>query len=136
VSFTRDGDKDILKRRLTRFVLAFWNLVNSSFQNIATLRCPRVCIYIAYAYRVPYMIYIRRGLRCCCLERKAIPEPQNAEQQDCSPAFNFMCKNVLSLRFRGVARIAQKMRKSSARYADLVKTEKCTLVKNQTGNNN
>ena len=31
-----------------------------------------------------------RELRCCCLEVKAIPEPQNAEQQDCSPAF-FVC---------------------------------------------
>ena len=32
-------------------------------------------------------LYIRRGLQCCCLGEKAIPEPQNAEQQDCSPAF-------------------------------------------------
>ena len=37
--------------------------------------------------RTLLMIYIRRGLRCCCLEQKAIPEPQEAEQQDCSPAF-------------------------------------------------
>ena len=41
----------------------------------------------ARALRVPYLIYMRRGLRCCCLDKKAIPEPRLAEQQDCSPAF-------------------------------------------------
>ena len=40
--------------------------------------------------RALLMIYIRRGLRCCCLEQKAIPEPQEAEQQDCSPAFLYV----------------------------------------------
>ena len=44
--------------------------------------------------RVPYKIYIRRGLRCCCLDKKAIPEPRLAEQQDCSPAFVFLENKV------------------------------------------
>ena len=37
-----------------------------------------------------YLYTYQRGLQCCCLGEKAIPEPQNAEQQDCSPAF-FVC---------------------------------------------
>ena len=78
-----------MKQRLTRFVLAFRNLVNFKEQNIATLRClwhvytcMRVCVYL--------YIYVRRGLRCCCFFLKAIPEPRNAERQDCSPAFVFI----------------------------------------------
>lgn len=35
-------------------------------------------------------ICIQRGLQCCCLEQKAIPEPRIAEQQYCSPAFVFI----------------------------------------------
>ena len=42
------------KRRLTRFVLASWNLVNSLFQNIATLRCPW-CVYTSCAH-IAYLI--------------------------------------------------------------------------------
>ena len=45
-----------------------------------------VCIYV-YVYARTLIRYIRRGLRCCCLDKKAIPEPRLAEQQDCSPAF-------------------------------------------------
>ena len=46
-------------------------------------------MYITYVVRAyaRTSIYIRRGLQCCCLELKAIPEPELAEQQDCSPAF-------------------------------------------------
>jgi hypothetical protein len=44
-------------------------------------------IHVCARLRVPYIIYMRRGLRCCCLDEKAIPEPRLAEQQDCSPAF-------------------------------------------------
>ena len=45
-----------------------------------------VCIDNVHAY-LRIHIYIRRGLQCCCLELRAIPEPRIAEQQDCSPAF-------------------------------------------------
>ena len=52
-----------------RFVLTYRNLVNFKEQNIATLRCLwyvytciRVCVYL--------YIYVRRGLRCCCLLRR------------------------------------------------------------------
>jgi hypothetical protein len=49
---------------------------------------PLLCIYTCARVGVPYIIYIHiSGLQCCCLERKAIPEPLYAEQQDCSPAF-------------------------------------------------
>ena len=47
-----------------------------------------VCIYMCV--RAHTYIYIRRGLRCCCLDTKAIPEPLLAEQQDCSPAFSYV----------------------------------------------
>ena len=69
-----------------RFVLAFWNLVNSTYPRHCDTKMLMVCIKGTRACACT-PIYIRRGLRCCCLDTKAIPEPQNAEQQDCSPAF-------------------------------------------------
>ena len=81
------GDiQDILKRRLMRFVLANRNLVNSSPKTLQH----EMPIGMYYKVRTCAHIYIRRGLRCCCLGEKAIPEPLLAEQQDCSPAFNFV----------------------------------------------
>ena len=70
-------------------VLAIRNLVNSTSSKTMQHKMLMVCIF-RYT-RVVYM-YIRRGLRCCCLERKAIPEPRIAEQQDCSPAFIYAYK--------------------------------------------
>ena len=40
----------------------------------------------AISRRVRYRTY-RRGLGVACSEDRAIPEPQLAEQQQCSPAF-------------------------------------------------
>ena len=44
----------------------------------AIIKRVRICTY-------------RRGLGVACSEDRAIPEPQLAEQQQCSPAF-FVCK--------------------------------------------
>ena len=49
-----------------------------------------------------YTLYIRvhawtyrRGLRCCCLDLKAIPEPRLAEQQQCESRFIFVNAGTL-----------------------------------------
>ena len=52
-------------------------------------KMPMVCIENVHVH-LRIHIYIRRGLQCCCLDVKAIPEPYEAEQQDCSPAFLFV----------------------------------------------
>lgn len=46
-----------------------------------------VYIHCVRISRAIYMIYIRRGLRVACSDERAIPEPKETEQQDCSPAF-------------------------------------------------
>ena len=70
---------------LKRFVLATWNLVNSlTCRNIAALRCPWcVFAYMRCAYIDTYSV----GSVLFVLQVRAIPEPQVAEQQQCSPAF-------------------------------------------------
>ena len=88
MSFEGGRIQDILKRRLTRFVLVSWNLVNSHYPKHCSTRCPLVCNNVR---AICAHLCIRRGLRCCCLGKKAIPEPQETEQQDCSPAFLFVC---------------------------------------------
>ena len=51
-------------------------------------------VYInMYARISVFSIYIRRGLSVACSDAKAIPEPQIAEQQYCSPAF-YMYKDI------------------------------------------
>ncbi len=55
-------------------------------------KMPMVCIENVHVH-LRIHIYIRRGLQCCCLDVKAIPEPYEAEQQDCSPAFLFYIKS-------------------------------------------
>ena len=81
------GIQDIINSVLTRFVLTHLNLVNSSIQNNATLRCLWY-VYTRTRIGVYLLIYIRTAWASVLLfVTKAIPEPQNAEQQDCSPAF-------------------------------------------------
>ena len=67
--------QDILKK--ASYALCFGWLESGKFINSKTLqhKMSMVCIYIVCAYRVPFMIYIRRGLRVACSELKAIPEP-------------------------------------------------------------
>ena len=85
MSFGMGVIQDILKRRLTRFVLAIWNLVNSQTSKTLQHEMSIGMYNNVRAYCAHW--YIQRGLQCCCLDVKAIPEPQIAEQQDCSPAF-------------------------------------------------
>ena len=71
-----------------RFVLASRNLVNSMYPRHSDTKMLMVCIVNARVRACVHTYW--RGLRCCCLDTKAIPEPLLAEQQDCSPAF-FVC---------------------------------------------
>ena len=54
-----------------------------------------VYIHCVRISRAIYMIYIRRGLRVACSDERAIPEPKETEQQDCSPAFLYICAYFL-----------------------------------------
>ena len=77
---------DILKK--ASLTLCFGYLESGKFikyRNIAAQDAHGMYIKLRIASYV--YAYIRRGLRCCCLVQKAIPEPQIAEQQYCSPAF-------------------------------------------------
>ena len=91
------------KRRLTRFVLAIWNLVNSTFQNNAAQDAHGVYILnvrVLMAYIYTYGV----GYGVVCSDVKAIPEPYEAEQQDCSSAFVIpICKKNCIMRFQYVA---------------------------------
>ena len=64
-----------------------------------------VCIYVR-AFACTLLIYIRTAWATVLLfVTKAIPEPQNAEQQDCSPAFLlYICpfEIVVGHRCRGI----------------------------------
>ena len=51
----------------------------------------RICVYVWshcwYLVPLALVIHIRRGLVLLVLHMTAIPEPLQAEQQQCSPAF-------------------------------------------------
>ena len=78
--------------------LATWNLVNSYTSNtLQHFDVLGICISIS-VHAVDGCVRdctYRRGLSVACSDVKAIPEPQVAEQQQCSPAF-FVYKKELS----------------------------------------
>lgn len=74
----------IKKRRLKALCFGYLESRKfNKFQNIATQDAHWYVLKVRACVR----ICIRRGLQCCCLELKAMREPQIAEQQWCSPAF-------------------------------------------------
>ena len=58
----------------------------------------------AIARRVRYRTY-RRGLQCCCSGVKAMREPRNAEQQQCSPAFFVSMINIIHKKHENTIKI-------------------------------
>jgi len=79
------------------YALCFGYLESGKFitQNIAALRCPLVC-NLMYAHSARIGTY-GVGFSVVCSDVKAIPEPQLAEQQDCSPAFLYVHMNNLKI---------------------------------------
>ena len=77
--------------------MAFRNLVNSQVSNTSQhFDVLGICIFMsvhAVTMRVRIRTY-RRGLGVACSDTRAIPEPRNAEQQQCSPAF-FVCMYII-----------------------------------------
>ena len=86
---SRVGIADIVKALKGALCLAIWNLVNSKVSS--TLQHFDVLgICISISIRTIGCVCVRtyrRGLNVACSDTKAIPEPQIAEQQQCSPAF-------------------------------------------------
>ena len=56
-------------------------------------KMPMVCIETVHVH-LRIHIYIRRGLQCCCLDVKAIPEPYEAEHFQGSA---FLCVHTFEI---------------------------------------
>ena len=71
------GVQDILK--IASYALCFDSSESGKFEypKHCDTKMPMVCICAYARSRVPLdILYVRRGLRCCCFDTKAIPEPR------------------------------------------------------------
>ena len=77
-----------------KMFLALRNLVNS----LASKHCDTNAFSVSCCVRVcvPYMIPCA-WTTVLLFDARALPEPRNAKQQDCSPAFYIECGRVFNL---------------------------------------